>query len=136
MLKLLCFCAVGGPLPLPTKPLSDCRAVKRSPITAGNSDFKVPVYSAHAAALQRLVITICSGFYILTPDLYIFFCFSIHPSSVYRILFFPASPSSFFASFPPSLASFLLSSKQSLFKLHSALRVLSLNTKDYFKKGV
>lgn len=72
VLKLLCFCAVGGPLPLPTKPLSDCRAVKRSPITTGNSDFKVPVYSAHAATLQRLVITICSGFYILTPNLYFF----------------------------------------------------------------
>lgn len=60
--KLLCFCAVGGPLPLPTKPLSDCQAVKRPPISRGNSGFKVPVYSAHAATLQRLVITICSGF--------------------------------------------------------------------------
>lgn len=60
--KLVCFRAVGGPLPLPTKPLSDCQAVKRPPITRGNSGFKVPVYSAHAATLQRLVITICSGF--------------------------------------------------------------------------
>lgn len=67
VLKLLCFFAVGGLPPLPTKPLSDCRAVKQSPITTGNSVFQVPVYSAHAATLQRLVITICSGLYILTP---------------------------------------------------------------------
>lgn len=65
--KLVCFCAVGGPLPLPAKPLSDCQAVKRPPITGGNSGFKVPVYSAHAATLQSLVITICSGFLHSSP---------------------------------------------------------------------
>lgn len=129
--KLLCFCAVGGPLPLPTKPLSDCQAVKRSPITTGNSGFKVPVYSAHAATLQRLVITICSGFLHSSPLGFhffpVFFRLSVHPSSIYRIYFlsvhFPPHPF-LLPPHPPSVAPSPLSSKQSLFKLSFALRVL------------
>lgn len=82
----LYFLAVRGLLLLCTKPLSDCKSVKQSPISTGNSGFQVPVYSAHAATLQRLVITICSGLYILTPWLTFFFfftCFlpSAHSSS-------------------------------------------------------
>jgi len=79
--------AVGGLPPLPTKPLSDCRAVKRSPIAGGNSGLQVPVYSAHAATLQRPVITICAGLYNLTPwltfllFLLLLFCPSLHSSS-------------------------------------------------------
>lgn len=100
--KLVCFCAVGGPLPLPAKPLSDCQAVKRPPITGGNSGFKVPVYSAHAATLQRLVITICSGFLHSSPlgshsfFLSVVFRVSLRPSPIYRIY----SPSIHFPSFP------------------------------------
>lgn len=99
--KLVCFCAVGGPLPLPAKPLSDCQAVKQPPITGGNSGFKVPVYSAHAATLQRLVITICSGFLHSSPlgshsfFLLVVFRLSVRPSPIYRIYF----PSIHFPSF-------------------------------------
>lgn len=110
VLKLLCFfffvfffLTVGGLLPLPTKPLSDCWAVMRSPITTGNSGFQVPVYSAHAATLQRLVITICSGLYILSLGLSLFsftvFSLSFHSSSIYWIhISFPQSLST--PSFP------------------------------------
>lgn len=120
--KLVCFCAVGGPLPLPTKPLSDCQAVKRPPITGGNSGFKVPVYSAHAATLQRLVITICSGFFTFFPTWLPFFSlvnfrFSVLPFPVYWI-YFPS------AQFRHPLAVPPLSSKLSIFELLFALGVL------------
>lgn len=132
-LKLLCFFAVGGPLPLPAKPLSDCRAVKQSPIATGNAGSQVPVYSAHAATLQRLVITICSGLYILTRPNLLSPSFpsslpSLHSSSsIYRIHIFSSSlPPSRSPSFPPSLASSFLSSKQSLFKLSFAPRACQI----------
>ena len=60
--------ALRGPLPLATKPYSDCRAVQCcSLITAGSGAPQSPAYSAHASALQTLVITICSDLYILAP---------------------------------------------------------------------
>lgn len=101
---LFALSAVGGLLPLCTKPLSDCKAVKRSPISTGNSGFQVQVYSAHATTLQRLVITICSGLYILTSWLTVFcLVFSsllIHLPSFTRSTF-------------PSLDQFVLSSPHS-----------------------
>lgn len=79
---LFALSAVGGLLPLCTKPLSDCEAVKQSPISTGNSGFQVQVYSAHATTFQRLVITICSGLYILTSWLTVFLsCFLPSPHS-------------------------------------------------------
>lgn len=117
--KLVCFCAVGGPLPLPAKPLSDCQAVKRPPITGGNCGFKVPVYSAHAATLQRLVITICSGFLHSSPTWLPFFslvvfCLSVLLSPIYWIYFS-------YAQFHHPSAVHLLSS---IFELLFAWRVL------------
>lgn len=126
VLKPLCFFAVGGLLPLPTKPLSDCRAVKRSPITTGNGGFQVPVYSAHAATLQRLVITICSGLYILTPWLTFFFSVffprSIHPPPFTGSIFLPSLPPFLLPSLHPSLLLWRhLSFRQSNHYLNSPL---------------
>ena len=132
---VLFFFAVWGLLPLPTKPLSDCRTVKQSLIATGNSGFQVPVYSAHAATPQRLVINICLGLCILTLWLTFFFSYFLllvhSSSSIYRIhIFFPPSSSS-------SLASPFLSSRQSLFKLSSAPRSCQILSKpNTIKRGL
>lgn len=120
--KLVCFCAVGGPLPLPTKPLSDCQAVKRPPITGGNSGFKVPVYSAHADTLQRLVITICSGFLRSSPLGFHSFFFRSSSAPLFVLPLFTGSfflfhPVSLLSPHLPSVPTPLLSSTQSPFKL-------------------
>lgn len=102
--------AFGGLLPLCTKPLSDCKAVKQSPISTGNSGFQVQVYSSHATTLQRLVITICSLLYILTSWLTFFFLFSPISSFILLHLLDPLFPSSINLSFPHPIHSTLTSS--------------------------